>query len=521
VAAIEATRASGRGVVAVLPDARDAMALAAAIEANLPGEAVAVLIARAGPEARYRQFLRAWTGEARIVVGTRAAAFAPVADLGLAAIWDDGASTHRDPRAPYPHAREILALRAGQVGAGLLIGSLGRTAAAQALVGAGWLKEIAAPRELRRRTSATVTVPNDADLAEHGNPGARIPTLAHRMLARGLERGPVLVQVARAGYLPSLACAQCRGPARCAACHGPLGYTAQRHITCGWCGRPETAFTCGRCGGRRVRSRVVGSARTAEELGLAFPGAAIVQSSADGPRGVVDRVGADPALVVATPGAEPVAEGGYTAAALLDAWAAGGPGGLDSGVESLTRWLSAVALVRPAARGGEAILVGNPEPVAAQALVRWDPAGHADRDLAERAALRFPPTMRMASITGPRRAVAAFLDGLTLPDEVEVLGPMGVAGEGRGGAGAGGGVLGGAGAGDGVAGRADVGGDVRGHGGSGDEALSPADAGDQVQALLRTTLGASAPMLAALRAARATHSLRRDPPVKVQVDPPL
>ena len=55
-------------------------------------------------------------GSVRVVIGTRAAAFAPVRDLGLVAIWDDGDDLHDEPRAPYPHAREVLLMRAHETG---------------------------------------------------------------------------------------------------------------------------------------------------------------------------------------------------------------------------------------------------------------------------------------------------------------------------------------------------------------------------------------------------------------------
>ena len=51
------------------------------------------------------------------MAGTRAAAFAPVHDLGLVALWDDGDDLYAEPRAPYPHTREVLLLRAHDVGA--------------------------------------------------------------------------------------------------------------------------------------------------------------------------------------------------------------------------------------------------------------------------------------------------------------------------------------------------------------------------------------------------------------------
>jgi primosomal protein N' (replication factor Y) len=163
---------------------------------------------------------------------------------------------------------------------------------------------------------------------------------------------------------------------------------------------------------------VVGARRTAEELGRAFPGAAVRTSGGDR---VLDTVDAAPALVVATPGAEPVAEGGYGAALLLDGWALLSRPDLRAGEETLRRWLNAAALVRP----GCAVVVGADAGVpAVQALVRWDPAGAAARELADRAELRFPPAARMAAVTGPPAAVAELLDAATFPPAAEVIGPV-------------------------------------------------------------------------------------------------
>ena len=64
------------------------------------------------PEKRYRQFLAASRGAAQVVLGTRAAMFAPVRDLGLVVVWDDGDDLHSDEHAPYPHARDVLVQRA-------------------------------------------------------------------------------------------------------------------------------------------------------------------------------------------------------------------------------------------------------------------------------------------------------------------------------------------------------------------------------------------------------------------------
>jgi primosomal protein N' (replication factor Y) len=168
---------------------------------------------------------------------------------------------------------------------------------------------------------------------------------------------------------------------------------------------------------------VVGAGRTAEELGRAFAGTAVRTSGRDE---VLATVGPGPALVVSTPGAEPVAEGGYGAVLLLDGWAALGRADLRAGEEALRRWFAAAALARPAADGGRVVVVADRALVPVQALIRWDPAGAAARELAERTALDFPPAARMASVTGAPAAVAEYL--ASLPDWVQPLGPVPVAG---------------------------------------------------------------------------------------------
>jgi primosomal protein N' (replication factor Y) len=138
---------------------------------------------------------------------------------------------------------------------------------------------------------------------------------------------------------------------------------------------------------------------------------------------VLTDVPAEPVLVVSTPGAEPVAADGYGAVLLLDAWAALGRAQLRSGEEALRRWFAAAALARPAADGGRVVVVADQALPAVQALVRWDPQGAAERELAERTALRFPPVVRLAAVDGPRAALAEVVAELE-PAGWELLGPV-------------------------------------------------------------------------------------------------
>lgn len=419
--AAAATLASGRGVLICVADGKDVDRVDAALSDVLgPGHHVA-LTADAGPARRYRDFLAVSRGVCTVVVGTRAASFAPVAGLGLVAIWDDGDDLHAEPRAPYPHTRETLLMRAEREGSAALVGGFVRTVEGEYLLRTGWAHELSAPRDLlRQRVTVTIAGAADRDLDRdpHGR-GARIPRQAHEAIRAGLQDGPVLVQTPRAGYAAALACERCRAPARCTACRGPLVLTGPTTPpSCRWCGTQEQAWSCAECGHRGLRAPVLGEARTAEELGRAFARTRVITSSGDH---VLARVQDKPAIVVATPGAEPVAAAGYATVVLLDTWLMLGRADLRTEEEALRRWSNAVGLVRP---GGRALVVGDPTHPALQALVRWDQAGFAARETAERKEAHLPPASRLATITGEPGAVDDALTLLEAPEAAEVLGPV-------------------------------------------------------------------------------------------------
>jgi primosomal protein N' (replication factor Y) (superfamily II helicase) len=490
--AAAATVAAGRGALLVAPDQRDVDALHAACVARLGAHAVVALTAELGPAERYRRWLAVRRGHVRVVVGTRSAAFAPVDRLGLLAVWDDGDDLHAEPRAPYPHVRDVLVLRAHAAGAALLVAGFARTAEAHLLVSSGWAREVVADRATVRAAMPRVAALGETDGQLARDPdsrAARLPHVAFEAARAALGAGrPVLVQVPRAGYLPWLACGSCRETARCRHCAGPLGLPGRRASGdragggsalphCRWCGRADSAFRCPACGSRRLRAGVVGAGRTAEELGRAFPGVTVRASGGGAP--VVAEVRHRPELVVATPGAEPRAADGYGAALLLDGWALLSRPDLRVAEETLRRWLAAAALVVPHGDGGRVVVVADSGLPVVQALVRWDPAGHAAAEYAARAEVGFPPAVRMAAVEGSPAAVAEVL--AEVPD-VEVLGPV---------------------------------------------EIDPSESGPgapaelRERALLRVPRTDGRALAAALHAAQAGRSARKAPdPVRVRLDPP-
>ncbi|WP_348537674.1 primosomal protein N' [Nocardia neocaledoniensis] len=478
--------AAGRGVVLMVPDQRDLDRLLAEC-VRLVGDSAVGLSAGLGPAARYRRWLSVLRGQARIVVGTRAAVFAPVRDLGLIALWDDGDDTYAEPRAPYPHAREVAMLRAHETGAAFVAAGFARTAEIQAVVESGWARDLLAERQVLREVMPRISAPGDTDFALERDALARsvrMPGVAFAAARAALkENVAVLVQVPRRGYVPSLACAKCRTPARCRHCHGPLALPQTNtgeaaSPQCKWCGITEAAYRCQACGARALRATVIGAARTAEELGRAFPGVPIRGS---GGGEVLDAVEPGAQVVVATVGAEPLVRGGYGVALLLDGWALLGRADLRATEDTLRRWMGAAALVRPR---GQVIVMAEPSLPTVQALVRWDPVHHAAAELEARAEVGFPPAVRLAAIDGTSASIAELLDVAQLPEHVEVLGPVPLPPTAR-------------------------------------KPFSGAEEPAEVERmLLRVGRTEGTPLARALTAARAVRSSHRsDAPLRVQIDP--
>lgn len=407
------TLAQGRSALVVVPDHRDQTQVLEALDALAPADAVVRDDARrSGPE-RYATYLRMLTPVPCIVVGNRSTVYAPAHDTGLVIVWDDGDPLLAEPLSPGVHARDAALVRQELEHSALVFAGHTRTTDVERLVQIGWVREVPASRRQSPRVVLSAT-----HEAEHR--GARVPSAAFAAAREGLQHGPVLVQVARPGYSPVLVCADCRTPARCRHCSGPLrarrpGATPD----CGWCGRSAPNWSCAKCSGTRFRMASSGSERTADELGRAFAGIRVIVADGEHPVAAVDE---RPALVVATRGAEPPAVGGYRAVILLDGDRMLMAEQLRIGESALRWWSHAATLAAP---GAPVHLVGVAGPVA-RALATWTQAAYARAELADRAPLLMPPTVRVAAVEGTATAVERALADVRA--DVPGLSPLAILG---------------------------------------------------------------------------------------------
>ena len=114
--AAASTLAIGTSAILVVPDYRDQEQLEAALRAICPPTGWLRLDARQSNPDRYREFLRCLSDAPLAIVGNRSVVYAPAANLGLIAVWDDGDPLHGEPLSPYVHARDAALLRQEQQG---------------------------------------------------------------------------------------------------------------------------------------------------------------------------------------------------------------------------------------------------------------------------------------------------------------------------------------------------------------------------------------------------------------------
>lgn len=406
-----AVHAEGRSVIVVLPDYRNLDQVIDALAAFGHDGAVRV-DARQSAGERYASFLRVLDKVPSIIVGNRSAVYAPAHRLGAILMWDDGDPVLAEPLAPYVHARDAALVRAEQSGAGLFFSAHSRSAEVERLVRIGYVDaQVNPPRRTR-------VIHADASIAPDAFAG-RVPEYAARTIREGLRTGPVLVQVATPGYAPVSVCSDCGDLARCAGCGGPIGFRVAGRAACRWCGQHAGGWSCPGCGAQRLVERGMGSARTVEQFERQFRGVRVLLSDGDHPR---ENVDARSALVVATRGAEPIAAGGYRAVVLLDAERLLSLEQLRAGEDCLRWWENAAALAAP---DGVCLMASGGGPVV-QAFVTGRTDEWLRNELADRQALRYPPAVRVASVTGGLAEVDRALATLRTPDVlpgVEVLGP--------------------------------------------------------------------------------------------------
>lgn len=377
---------------------------------------VAVIDSDDTPISRTLGFLAAATGSASVVIGTRAAMYAPMPDGSLFIAVDDDAYQNWDGFMPYAGVRDVLRLRA-RLGYGRYIAlGLARSAFSQRQVKTGAAAAVTGGATALARDLPRMDWLDHDRLARLADPaiGSRLPHRAVEALRQGLEGGPVLVVPGSNRPFSLFVCAGCGRQARCTRCTGPLASAGRgRAPVCAWCGTQAADWTCPHCGRRRLRIARFSVGDTAEQLRPFLRGAVFIvrekinpASVQHGKKRLVPQIPDEPCVVVAAPQSIPqvVGEdgtaGGYRTVVLLDAWTAGYAQRLDGLSDMLGVWMGVASQALPASQGGQALLVGDCPEDMGQAWRQWKPGLLLQNVLASRRASGLPPAVAAASVWG-------------------------------------------------------------------------------------------------------------------------
>ena len=388
----EVCKIRGGSVLILVPDAKSVERCLKVFLSSGIGKNIITWSSELTKSQRYSNFLQILNGNVQIVIGVRGAIFLPVQYLSLIIVWDEGNENYSEIRTPGWHAREVAIERTRQEGCALILGSFSPSLLSTKYTLAGWLKPLHPLREVFREFS-----PKFNGISELSSPDqrGRISTKAWKTIQKGLQSGPVLIQVPLRGYIRSLICQKCANHARCP-CGGKLIIASvQKNIVCGLCGVFQSDWKCDYCAGQIFRHSSIGDERTLEEIGKAFPGITI-RSSNQGSM-ILEEI-TQPCIVLATPGSEPRAKNGYAAIVFLDSRIFLERATVNAEEQARLNWFSVSAL---AAKNAEVFLDVVATDPNFQALLRWDPWHSASRDLLERSDLHLPPQFKAVSVIGP------------------------------------------------------------------------------------------------------------------------
>lgn len=390
--------------ILIVPDYRDRQVLEARLRANQIDPIL--LSTELKPSEKYSSFLSCLLTGNHVVVGSRGAVFAPLANLGGIALLDDGDPSLIEQAAPYHSARDAVMVRSSVTNCDLLFIANYRSVDVQRLLEIDYLKEV--PSTF---ANPTVKFTEESDQLE---------ALAWQQVRQTLasENPNVLIQVSRKGHARSIFCKSCGEKRICKHCNGPIWIDSQRQPKCRWCNALNYEANCHSCGGSEIRQGRGGSARSVTELSKSFPGVTIIEATGED---IYVELPAKQQIVVATPGAEPRVPGGYGAVIILDAQSALNRDSLKAKEHAIRQWVNAIALGSPA---GVSVVAGIPKELGIQ-LVGWRILEIASNELAERKALNLPPHVRIASIQGERQLLDQLKQAIA-SSNWEIFGPIAI-----------------------------------------------------------------------------------------------
>ena len=244
------------------------------------GTDVAVLHSSLSLGERLDEWKRIKSGEAKIVVGTRSAIFAPVDDIGLIIMDEEGEWSYKSETAPRYHAREVAKLRCVQHGAMLLLASA--TPSIESYYKAQ--KGVYHLFELKERYSKS-KLPEVymVDLRQNKGYNHVLSDVLVDEIYYNLEKNEqTILLLNRRGYNSIASCMECGQVVTCPNCSVALTYhKANNSMMCHYCGHTQPMGSCSECGSEHIKLAGQGTQKLEDELEALFPNARVLRMDTD------------------------------------------------------------------------------------------------------------------------------------------------------------------------------------------------------------------------------------------------
>ncbi|MGA8271541.1 MAG: primosomal protein N' [Candidatus Sulfotelmatobacter sp.] len=289
-AGMRAVLEAGRSSVLLVPEIGLTPAVAADLH-QIFGDEVAILHSALSDKERAQQWHRIKAGEARTVVGTRSAVFAPVADLALIIVDEEHDSSYKQEETPRYHARDVAVMRAKMADAVVVLGSA--TPSLESYFNAKKNKYalVELPDRVEQRPLPEVEIIDmRQEFQETGHEQVISRKLAAKIKERFERNEQVMVLLNRRGYSPVVLCRTCGKTLECQNCAIAMTHHKREHkMVCHYCGyTAPVPKACVHCGSEYVYFLGTGSEKLEELLHGMFPQARIARLDRDTVRGHED-----------------------------------------------------------------------------------------------------------------------------------------------------------------------------------------------------------------------------------------
>ena len=246
------------------------------------GEQIAVLHSSLRAGERYDEWKRVRSGEAKVVIGTRSAVFAPLSNIGLIVLDEEQEGSYKSENTPRYHARDIAKYRCAQERALLVLGSATPSVETMYYASRGQYELVQLTKRYNRQALPQVLVADMKTELRSGN-GTSISSVLRQELERNLERGEQSsLFLNRRGASRMVSCGECGHVPECPRCSTHLTYhSANGRLMCHYCGHSQRLpDSCPECGGM-LNFIGIGTQRVQEELEELFPGTEILRMDTD------------------------------------------------------------------------------------------------------------------------------------------------------------------------------------------------------------------------------------------------